>query len=197
MSSILETLASALGGAAVNQISQKVQLDSSTTTKIVQAALPLLITALARNSSTPTGANALQQAIAKDHDGSILNDVMGFLGKSEQGPGAGILRHVLGNRQGAVQETLGRTTGVQPGQAGQILEMLAPMVMGALGQKSSSDRLDAGSLTNLLQGEAKQASQAQPDIMGSLLGMLDQDKDGSIIDDVGGFLGKMFKSRKG
>jgi len=31
--------------------------------------------------------------------------------------------------------------------------------------------------------------------MGSVLGMLDQDKDGNIMNEVGGFLGKLFKPR--
>ncbi|MCC6396438.1 MAG: DUF937 domain-containing protein [Bacteroidetes bacterium] len=195
MSSILDILMSSLGGGAVDQISKKLGLNSATTSKIIQVAIPLLISALAKNSSTTSGATSLQNALAKDHDGSILDDVLGFLGQPEQGDGAGILRHVLGNKQGSIQQTLGQTTGVDPNQAGQILEMLAPVVMGALGKQTSTAGLDAGGLADLLKGEAKQVRKNEPDLMGSVLGMLDQDKDGNIMNEVGGFLGKLFKSR--
>jgi hypothetical protein len=197
MSSVLEILASSLGQGAVNQISQKLDLNSSTTRMIVMAALPLLISALARNSSTTSGANSLQNALTKDHDGSILDDIMGFLGNSDQATsdGASILKHVLGDQKSSVQQNLGKSTGVDARQAGQILEMLAPIVMGALAKKSANEGLDAGGLSDLLKGEVKQAHQAEPDLMGSLAGMLDSNKDGSVIDDIGGFLGKFLKSR--
>jgi hypothetical protein len=195
MSALLDILGASLGRGAVDQISNKLGMDPSTTGRIVQAAVPLLVSALARNSSTPSGAASLQNALNKDHDGSVLDDVLGFLGSSEQGPGAGILRHVLGDQQQSVQATLGRTAGVDEGQAGQILEMVAPLVMGALGKKTSQDGLDAGGTALLLQGEAQAAHRAAPDLMGSLLGMLDQNKDGSVVDDVSSRLGKFLRSR--
>jgi hypothetical protein len=193
MSSILDVLASSLGGGAVNQIGEKLGLDPATTGKVVSAAIPLLVTALAKNSSTPQGAQSLHTALSNDHDGSVLDDVMGFLGSaSGGGVGAGILKHVLGNKQEALQTGLGRSTGVDPSSVGQILEIVAPMVMGALGRQTQQSGMDAGGLTDFLQGQARSARQAQPDILGSVLGMLDTNKDGSIIDDVGGILGKLF-----
>ena len=93
MSALLEILAGSLGRGAVEQISAKLGLNPTTTGRIVQAAIPLLVGALARNSSSSSGATALQSALTKDHDGSVLDDVLGFLGSSQQGPGAGILRH--------------------------------------------------------------------------------------------------------
>jgi hypothetical protein len=195
MSALLDILGASLGRGAVDQISNKLGLDPSTTGRIVGAAVPLLVSALARNSATPAGANSLQTALSKDHDGSVLDDVLGFLGSSEQGPGAGILRHVLGDQRADVQATLGRTAGVDEGQAAQILEMVAPLVIGALGKKTSQDGLDAGGMAQLLQGEAQAAHRASPDLMGSLLGMLDQNNDGNVVDDVSSMLGKFLKSR--
>lgn len=195
MSALLEILAGSLGRGAVDQISSRLGLNPNTTGRIVQAAIPLLVGALARNSSSPSGATALQSALNKDHDGSVLDDVLGFLGSSQQGPGAGILRHVLGEQQSTVQSTIGQAAGVDGAQAGQVLEMLAPLVMGALGKKSAQEGLDAGGLSQFLQGEAQAVQQPQPDIMGSLLGMLDQNKDGNVVDDVSSLLGKLLNNR--
>ena len=195
MSALLEILAGSLGRGAVDQISSKLGLNPTTTGTIVQAALPMLVSALARNSSSPQGASALQSALSKDHDGSVLNDVLGFLGSSQQGPGAGILRHVLGDQQSNVQSTIGQAAGVDGAQAGQVLEMLAPLVMGALGKKTAQDGLDAGGISQFLQGEAQAVQQPRPDLMGSILGMLDQNKDGNVVDDVGSLLGKLLNNR--
>lgn len=195
MSALLEILAGSLGRGAVQQISSKLGLNDDTTGRIVQAALPILVSALARNSSSPQGASALQTALNKDHDGSVLDDVLGFLGSSAQGPGAGILRHVLGAEQPTVQSTIGQAAGVDGAQAGQVLEMLAPLVMGALGKKTAQEGLDAGGLSQFLQGEAQAVQQPRADLMGSILGMLDQNKDGNVVDDVGSLLGKLLNNR--
>ena len=196
MGSILEILTSALGGGAIDAISKKLGLSKSTTTAIVQAALPLLLSALARNSSTPAGANSLQNALKKDHDGSILDDVLGAFTNSEQSDGASILGHILGTQRPTVQQGLGKATNADANQVGQVMEMLAPILMGALGKQTTQSNLDAGSLSDLLRGTAQQAQKSQPvqpDVMDSLLGMLDTNKDGSVIDDVGGFLSKLFR----
>ena len=196
MGSILEILTSALGGGAIDAISKKLGLSKSTTATIVQAALPLLLSALARNSSTPAGANSLQNALKKDHDGSILDDVLGAFTNAEQSDGASILGHIFGAQRPSVQQGLGKATNADANQVGQVMEMLAPILMGALGKQTTQSNLDAGSLSDLLRGTAQQAQKAQPvqpDVMDSLLGMLDTNKDGSVIDDVGGFLSKLFR----
>jgi hypothetical protein len=195
MSAILEILAGSLGRSAVEQISSKLGLNPNTTGRIVQAAIPILVGALARNSSSQPGATALQGALSRDHYGSVLNDVLGYLGSAQQGPGAGILRHVLGDERADVQSTIGQAAGVDGAQAGQVLEMLAPLLMGALGKKTAQEGLDANGLHQFLQGEAQAVQQPQPDLMGSLFGMLDQNKDGNVVDDVGSLLGKLLNNK--
>lgn len=195
MSALLEILASSLGRGAVQQLSSRLGLNPDTTGRVVQAALPILVSALARNSASAQGASSLQRALSNDHDGSILEDVLGFLGSPQQGPGAGILRHVLGDQQPDVQSSIGQAAGIDGAQAGQVLEMLAPLVMGALGKKTAADGLDAGGLSQFLQGEAEAVQQPRADLMGSILGMLDQNKDGNVVDDVGSLLGKLLNNR--
>ena len=66
------------------------------TSKAMAAALPLLLGALSRNASQGDGASSLHQALANDHDGSILDDIGGFLGSGNTSSGNDILGHVLG-----------------------------------------------------------------------------------------------------
>ena len=74
-----------------------------------QAAVPLLVGAMQRQAASPTGLDALAGALDRDHDGSILDDIGGFLGSGGTvGRGAGILGHVLGARQDNVAASAGQ-----------------------------------------------------------------------------------------
>jgi hypothetical protein len=191
--SLLEMLQQHIGGQTVDHISQKLGTDPGTTSNAIDAALPLLLSAVARNASNPQQAQSLDRAVSQDHDGSILNDVAGFInrGGSSQ-DGAGILGHILGGRQQAVQNGLSQATGLDTGKTAQLLTLLAPLVMGALGRAKQERNLDAGGLSTLLAGEHEQLKQQAPGVMGALGRFLDKNNDGSVLDDVGGMLGKAF-----
>lgn len=191
--SLLQMLQQQLGGQTVTQISQKLGADPGTTGNAIDAALPLLLSAVARNASNSQQAHSLAQAVAQDHDGSVLDDVPGYLNQAESGPGAGILRHVLGGKQQTVQNGLSQATGLDAGKTGQLLMMLAPLVMGALGRAKREKQLDSNGLSTLLTGENERLKESAPGVMGALGRFLDRDNDGSVMDDVGGLLGKAFR----
>jgi hypothetical protein len=190
--SLLDMLQQQLGSGAVNQISRKLGADPGTTGNAIDAALPLLLTAMARNTAQGSEAQSLDSAVSQDHDGSILDDVPGYLNQAERGPGAGILRHVLGGRQQTVQTGLSQATGLDSGKTAQLLTMLAPLVMGALGRAKREKQLDTNGLSTLLTGEQERLRETAPGVMGALSRFLDHDNDGSVMDDVSGMLGKAF-----
>ena len=192
MNALTEMLMRQLAGGALSQISGKIGADQSTTSKALEIALPLLISALARNSSTPTGAQALDQAIAKDHDGSILDNLGGFFSNPEAANGAGILGHVLGGRRDVAETGLAQSTGLDPGAASQLLETVAPLVLAALGKAKQQQGLDAAGLSEFLGSQDQQAQAAAPGMMGMLGNLLDSNKDGSVLDDVTRIAGKYF-----
>ena len=190
--SLLDMLQERLGNeAAVRQIGAQLGTDSGTTQSAIAAALPMIVGALARNAQNPQQAGALTNALAKDHDGSILNDVVSHLGQAQQPDGDAILTHVLGAKRGPVAAGLGHVAGLDPAKAGLLLSMLAPLVMGALGKAQRERGLDPGGLAGMLGGEQQRASDAAPGVMGMLGKFLDHDGDGSVLDDIGGMLGKL------
>ena len=197
MSEILDVLTKQFGGQVLESISQQSGLNKSQTGSILSSALPILVGAMARNSSQQGGAESLHKALQKDHDGSILDNVGGFLQNSQSGPGAGILRHVLGGRRGNVENALSKQTGVNSGAIGNVLEMAAPILMGMLGKQQRQSNLDAGGLSGILKMGVEQMNQKSPGSEGLLGQLLDQDGDGDIKDDVAriGFnlLGKFLK----
>jgi hypothetical protein len=190
--SLLQLLQQQLGGQAVNQISRKIGADPGTTGNAIDAALPLLLSAVARNAGNREQAPSLAHAVSEDHDGSILDDVPGYLDQSQGGSGAGILRHVLGGRQQNVQKGLSQTTGLDTGKTGALLTMLAPLVMGAVGRAKRENQLDDDGLATMLTDENERLKESAPGVMGALGRFLDHDNDGSVMDDVGGMLGRTF-----
>jgi len=196
MPSLLNVLVDSLSDDATQQISQRVGGDATAISTAVSGALPLLIGALTRNSSDTSGAASLAQALERDHDGSVLDDVAGFLNKGPTSDGDGILGHVLGQRRSSVEAGLGKISGLDTESIGQVLSMLAPLVLGALGREKKNQGLDAAGLMNLLGSENQAVSQKVPDSMGFIGSLLDTDNDGDITDDIiklgGGLLNSMF-----
>lgn len=195
MADITQLLTQQLLGGGLSQISQQIGADKDTTGQALSAAMPLLLSALANNASKPQGAQALHTALAQDHDGAILNNLDGFLSNPQAANGAGILSHVLGDRRDTVQNGLAQGTGLDAGSIGQLLEIAAPLVMGALGQQQQQQGLDANGLSAYL-GQQQQAAQAaNPTVMGMVSNLLDMNKDGSPLDDILRLAGKFFSGR--
>lgn len=141
----------------------------------------------------PQEAQRLYQAVATDHDGSIFDNLMGYLGNPQSANGAGILGHVFGNQQPAIQNNLAQATGMDQSSAGGLLETLAPLVMGSLGKAQQENGLDASGLSNLLNNQQQEAQANAPDAMSMLSSMLDQNKDGSPMDDLQRIAASFFK----
>ena len=193
MNAITQIVTQQLGGGAAHTIAQRFGISESTANTAIQMAVPLILTALARNASQPQEAQNLHQAVATDHDGSIFDNVMGYLQNPQSANGAGILGHVFGNQQPAVESNLAQATGMDQSSAGGLLETLAPLVMGSLGKAQQQNGLDASGLSNLLNSQQQEAQANAPGAMGMLSSLLDRDKDGSSIDDLQRMAASFFK----
>lgn len=120
--------------------------------------------------------------------GSILGSVLG--GGAGSGAGAGssqldagsILGNIFGGQQQQAESQLGQATGLG-GNSGQLLAMLAPLVMSFLANRVQSQGMGASDLGNAL-GQERSQIQSQGGMAGGILGsLLDQNGDGKL--DVG------------
>ncbi|MBN1138305.1 MAG: DUF937 domain-containing protein [Anaerolineae bacterium] len=196
MDVLTQQLMQQLSGEGMAQISQRIGADERTTGSALGTVLPLLVGALANNASNPSGAQSLHQALAEDHDGSILNNMSGFLANPEAANGMGILGHILGAQQPAVTQGVAQQTGLNSGQVGQLLQIAAPLLMGALGQQQHQGGLNTNSLMSFLGGQQQEVQTSNPGIMGLLTSALDTNKDGSIVGEVLGLLGRLLGGKK-
>ncbi len=193
MNAIVQMIMSQLSGDAIGNIAKQLGIKPEIATRAVNAAVPLILSALARNAANKQGASSLLNALKKDHDGSILDNVMDFLGNASAGPGAGILKHIFGQERSTVEKQLSQTIGLEPKKTSKVMEMVAPLVMGALGRATLQEGLNAKSLAQFLDLQKQQVAQQQPDVFGTISKLLDQDGDGSPLNDLGNVLGKLFK----
>lgn len=184
-----------LSGPRLTQLSQQLGLSEQQTQQALPAAVAALTGAMAQNAAQPQGAQQLSNALAKDHDGSLLDSLDGFLGGANPGAlgaGASILGHIFGGRQPQVAGNLGRSTGLDPQTMARLLAMLAPIVLAYLGRRQRQQKLDPGALATEL-GNERRTIETHPQARTGLGALLDRDGDGQVLDDLadlaGGFLG--------
>ncbi len=184
MESIFAALGDLQQDEALDALGRRLGTDRNTAGKAVAAALPALISALSRNARTSDGAQSLAGAIARDHDGGILDDVVGALAGGGSRRDERILDHVFGGRRAPLQQQLGRGAGLDGAGMGRVLAALAPVVLGALGRAQRQGTWDAGDLAGALQGEGRRLQERDPDASSLFEKLLDSDGDGQVADDV-------------
>ena len=212
MDDLLDLVGRQLGPGAVEQLSRRLGATPDATAKGIETSLPLLIGGLARNARSTEGAESLSRALERDHGADLIDNFGSLFGDGDGGgglgsllgaagalfggergggaqqpkalDGAGILKHILGSKQSPVEEGVGRASGLDKGQVAQLLMMLAPMVMSALAKAKQGKNLDSGGLSDLLGQQRSRIEQRTPQMQGSLLDLLDRDRDGSIADDI-------------
>ena len=199
---LFQLLQSQLGDNVVDQLSKQIRSDKEKTSSAANGIFASLVSALSRNASQPSGAQALLGAIDRDHDGSVLDDVLGMFsgqGKQQQQKsmnGLGILDHVLGGKTNNVVQVVSQSSGLDFLKTGQLMQMLAPMVMGALGKAKKQQNLDQNGLSALLSNTVSEATNQRKE-MSFISKILDADGDGSVMDELAGFgmkaLGGLFK----
>lgn len=192
MSGILELLNSDLGKQIISGVSNQTGQSTEKTGNLLNMALPVLMGAMQRNASTPDGAAGLLGAISGEkHNGNILENLGGLfeggVDSSVTNDGAGILGHILGNKQSSVENALSQKSGIDASSVGQILKVAAPIIMGLLGKQAQQSNVsDASGLTsmlgNMLGGGTGSKNQSL------IESFLDADGDGSILDDVAGMM---------
>lgn len=208
--SLTDELMGQLQGAPMQGLAQQLGLDSVQTEQAVGVALPMLFGALGQNTAQPQGAADLFGALQRDHSsangamdlGGLLGGLLGgagggagaagglggllggLLGGAGGGAGAGgsILGNIFGGQQQQAESQLGQATGLG-GNSGQLLAMLAPLVMSFLANRVQSQGMGANDLGSAL-GQERSQIQSQGGMAGGILGsLLDQNGDGKL--DVG------------
>lgn len=176
---LMQILQGQLSDDVLGNLSEQIGADKEQTATAASGIFATLLGGLANNASSEGGLASLGAALDRDHDGSMLDDLMGIVGGMMQGEttgnsalnGAGILGHVLGDRQEVAAEHISQSSGLNMSQVMKLMPILAPIVMSVLGRAKNSGGLDLGSLAGILMGSAQNAqSGGFGDLLGNVLG---------------------------
>lgn len=177
---LMQILQGQLSDDLLGQLSGQIGADKEQTATAANGIFATLLGGLANNVSSEGGLSALGAALDRDHDGSVLDDVMGMVGGMMQGSdntagsalnGSGILGHILGDRQDTAAQQISQSSGLDMNQVMKLMPILAPIVMGVLGRAKNQGGLDLGNLAGVLMGSAQNAqSGGFGDLIGSVLG---------------------------
>lgn len=168
--------------------------------RMIAAAVPMILSGLKKNAGSRQGAEALAGALDKGHNGGILDNLGSLFGggSSQMKDGGKILGHVFGGRQDNIANSLAKASGIGGQGGGDMMKMLAPLVMGALGKAKRDGGHGVSGLQDLLRQEQQTIQKQQPRQLSMIESMLDTDGDGDV--DMGdilkkgsGLLGGFFK----
>jgi hypothetical protein len=179
---ILDAILNHQDGAAVQQLAQQFGVDPDQATSALSALVPQLAAGVQRNIQQPGGLDGLMGALAGGTHDEIMNDPSLLGQASSTDMGNGILGQLLGSRDVSrqVASTAASQTGLSADLMKQMLPLAAALVMGALSRQTSAAGVSAQS----------------SGLLGSLESMLDQNRDGSMVDDVVGMMGKFLGGSK-
>ncbi|WP_294302018.1 DUF937 domain-containing protein [uncultured Chryseobacterium sp.] len=188
--SLIDLLTGNTGNQVAEQAENKFGISKTQIIALLAVAAPLIISYLKNKSQDAHEAEALNNALDKDHDGSILDDVS--QADARQSEGGSILNHIFGEEKPNVENRLSQNTGISIDKIGPILSMLAPVIMGYIGREKQQNNVGAGGLGDLLGGILGNASnesqqhQSNPlnDILGSVLGGGNSQSSGNPLNDI-------------
>ena len=189
---LIDLITGNAGNQVASQAQNKFGIEKNQIIALMAVAAPLVISYLRKKSQEdPNEAEALNNALDKDHDGSILDNPAQV--EARQQEGGSILDHIFGGQKSQVENQLSQNTGISMDKIGPVLAMLAPLIMGYIGkEKQSSGVNSGGGLGDLLGGilgGAQNQAQAEPsnplnDILGGVLGGGSQQSSGNPLNDI-------------
>lgn len=203
--SLIDLITGNAGDQVATNAENKFGVSKNQIIALLAVAAPLIISYLRNKSQDAQEAEALNNALDRDHDGSILDNPAQV--EVRQQEGNSILDHIFGGKKGQVENSLSEQTGISMNKIGPIMAMLAPLIMGYIGREKASNGVNSGGgLGDLLGGilggaqnqAQSQASNPLNDILGQVLGGGQQQSSGNPLNDIlGQVLGGQQQQQQG
>jgi hypothetical protein len=167
MGNFIDDLVGSLGGDVSKQVSSTLGIEPEKVMQMLPQIAPLILGGLKKQKDEQGGADRVDHILNKYGSASVL-DNLGDLFSSkaqDQNPDPN-LGGLLGNSGGEAANLLSKQFNIDGNTAMKLIPMLAPVVLGFLSKQRDQGGMGSSGISSLL----------------------DQDGDGSILDDVGGFL---------
>jgi hypothetical protein len=150
----------------VARIASALGIDPTLAQKLVDVALPTVLAALAGVAATPAGAQKISEAVS-GQDSGVLDKITASAGGSDQGnltaSGTQLLGTLLGgDAPRSLSGALSTFAGTDQRTAGSVLGLVAPAIIGTLGQQDPDTWSDGASVAKLFQDQKDSIAAALP-----------------------------------
>ncbi|HJZ70808.1 MAG TPA: DUF937 domain-containing protein [Vicinamibacterales bacterium] len=178
---ILEAVLGAQGGGATAQLGQQFGLNDTQVSSALSALVPALAAGFQQHMSSPQGLEGMLSALGGGQHQRYVDDAAALAHPDTVTDGNGILGHIFGSKDVSrqVASQAATQTGLGEGVLKSMLPVVAAMMMGTMSKHVASAGASQGA-----------AAPTGASLLGMLTPMLDSNRDGSMVDDVIGMLGK-------
>jgi len=179
MNPILDMLMNAADGGAVQKVGQQFGLSEDQTGNALGQLVPALIAGLQRNTSQQGGMEGLLGALSRGNHSEYLDRPELLEADTTREDGNSILGHIFGSKDvsRAVAGRAAEQTGIGADILKKMLPVVATMVMGGLSKQRATAPAQGLGTGNLLSS------------------LFDQNRSGSMADEVAGLLGRFMGGR--
>jgi hypothetical protein len=166
MGNLLEDFMGSMGSQVTSQLSSQLGIDKNVAGAIIPQVLPMILGGLKKQKDNHGGEARVEHILNKYGSSSVLDDIGGlFSQKAQDSNSDPALGGLLGDAGIQASNLFGKQFNLDGNTASKIIPMLAPVILGFLTQKKDSGAGASG-----------------------IASLLDADGDGSVLDDVAGFL---------
>jgi hypothetical protein len=167
MGNFIDEFMGSLGGDVSKQISSTLNLDQNQVSKMIPQVAPLILGGLKKQKDEHGGEARVDHILNKYGSVSVLDNLSDLFSSkaADENPDPDLGGLLAGSGNQAAN-LLSQQFNISGGTANKLIPMLAPVILGFLTKKRDQEGLGSSGISSLL----------------------DQDGDGSILDDVAGFL---------
>jgi len=168
MANFIDEFMKTYGGEVSSQMAANTGLDQKTVQSLLPKLAPLILGGLKKQKDERGGDARVDHILNKYGDPSVLNNIKDLISSKTNDPAADANLGGLLGANGGIQaaQALGKSLNIDASKIMKMIPALAPIILGALSRKKTTASGGIGGIGSLL----------------------DADGDGSIIDDVAGYI---------
>lgn len=166
MGNFVDDFVGSLGGDVSKQVSSSLGINPETVMQMLPAVAPLILGGLKKQKDEQGGSDRVDHILNKYGSASVLDNLGDlFSSKAQDENPDPNLGGLLGNSGGESANLISKQFNLDSGTAMKLIPMLAPVILGFLTKQRDEGGMGSSGISSLL----------------------DQDGDGSVLDDVAGF----------
>jgi outer membrane protein OmpA-like peptidoglycan-associated protein len=174
---VIEEASSAITPNVVKKLAEYFGENSANTQAALNAIVPSIVGAAAKEASSPAGSMRLMELISPDRlNTDFLNDFSGFFGSSDAtqkllSKGSALVTTLLGSNATSVARVVADAAKVRDSSASSLLGLVSPVVLGLLGREVARRGVPATNLFSLLSSNMEAVQKLAPAGLAAAVGV--------------------------